>query len=108
MEAETMDRTSPDPRQLSNRELDALYSELQQRAFEHFDLGALKAESGKLPPEAAMAQAQALADPLIARASEVNAERVRRLRRAARSYRIAALVVAVTGTLLVMWMLANR
>jgi hypothetical protein len=108
MEAETMDRTSPDPRQLSNRELDALYSELQQRAFEHFDLGALKAESGKLPPEAAMAQAQALADPLIARASEVNAERVRRLRRAARAYRIAALVVAVTGALLVMWMLANR
>ena len=55
-----------------------------------------------------MAQAQALADPLIARASEVNAERVRRLRRAARSYRIAALVVAVCGTLLVLWMLANR
>jgi len=108
MEARMMDKASPDPRQLSNRELDALYSDLQQRAFEHFDLGALKAESGKLPPEAAMAQAQALADPLIARASEVNAERVRRLRRAARSYRIAALVVAVCGTLLVLWMLANR
>ena len=93
---------------MSNRELDALYSDLQQRAFEHFDLGALKAESGKLPPEAAMAQAQALADPLIARASEVNAERVRRLRRAARTYRIAALLVAVSGTLLVVWMLASR
>ena len=108
MEAGTMDKTSRDPRRLSNRELDTLYSDLQQRAFEHFDLGALKAEPGKLPPEAAMAQAQALADPLIARASEINAERVRRLRRAARSYRIAALVVAVCGTLLVLWMLANR
>jgi hypothetical protein len=93
---------------LSNRELDALYSELQQQAFEHFDLGALKAESGKLQPGAAMAQAQALADPLIARAAAVNNERVRRLRRTARLYRFAALLIAVLGSLLVLWVAASR
>jgi len=103
-----MSQPAPDPRRLSNRELDALYSDLQQRAFDHFDIGVLKAESGKLSPDAAMAQAQALADPLIAQAAAVNSERVRRLRNIARYYRIAALTIAVTGTLLIAWLIAAR
>lgn len=99
----------PDPRGLSHAALDALLQQLQKRAFEIYEDAALRAETNPAQAIGAYARAEADAAPLIAQASAVNEERVRRLRRRAQAWRTAAQAIAILGAigLLAWWWLAR-
>ncbi|MEZ0469123.1 hypothetical protein [Luteimonas salinilitoris] len=95
-------------RRLSGRELEALYAGLHRRVFECYDDGELAAESGRVDHGTATARAQAQAAPLIEQARAVHAERVARLRRRARRWWIATVVVAIAGCGTIAWLLLAR
>src|SRR3546814_1020526 len=83
--------------------LEALLHELQRRAFDVYEDAALRAEANPAQAELAYAQAEAEAAPLIAQAKALNEERALRLRRRARAWRRAAIVVAIAGVAVLAW-----
>jgi hypothetical protein len=93
--------SSRDLHALSNAELESRLQDLQRRAFEVYEDAALAAEARN--DRDAYGRAEAEAAPLIAEARAVNDERVRRLRRRARTWRNAGLAIAVAGTAAVSW-----
>ena len=95
--------TKPSPAELSHARLDALLHELQRRAFDVYEDAALRAEANPAQAELAYAQAETEAAPLIAQAKALNEERALRLRRRARAWRRAAIVVAVAGVAALAW-----
>jgi predicted anti-sigma-YlaC factor YlaD len=97
--------TAPDPRALSNAELDARLHELQRRAFAVYDAAAEAAETAG--DDAAYARAETEVAPLIAEAKLLSDERVRRLRVRVRVWRVAAVVVAVLGGGTVIWLMTH-
>lgn len=99
--------TAPDPRALSNAELDARLQELQRQAFAIYDAAAEVAEhaSPGAESDAACTRAEAEVAPLIAEAKLLSDERVRRLRARARVWRVAAVVVAVLGGGVIAWLM---
>lgn len=90
-------------------QLDALLHNLQKRAFEIYEDAALRAETNPAQATEAYARAEAAAAPLIAQANAINEERVRRLRRRARAWRLAAQAIAIIGAfgLLAWWWVAR-
>jgi hypothetical protein len=99
--------TAPDPRALSNAELDARLQELQRRAFAIYDAAAEAAEhaSPSAESDAAYTRAEAEVAPLIAEAKLLSDERVRRLRARARLWRYAAAAIAVLGGSVIVWLM---
>jgi hypothetical protein len=95
--------STPSPAELSHARLDALLRELQKRAFDVYEDAALRAEANPAQAELAYAQAEAEAAPLIAQARALNEERALRLRRRARAWRRAAIVVAIAGVAALAW-----
>ncbi|WP_149195785.1 hypothetical protein [Luteimonas suaedae] len=95
-------------RRLSGRELEALYADLHRRVFACYDEGERAAEAGCVDRDTATARAQARAAPLIEQARAVHAERVARLRRRARRWWIATVVVAIAGCGTIAWLLLAR
>ncbi len=93
--------TGHDLHALSNAELEARLQDLQRRAFEAYDDAALAAEARN--DRTAYGRAEAQAAPLIVEARAVNDERVRRLRRRARNWRVAGLAIAVAGGAAISW-----
>lgn len=96
---------APDPRMLSNTELDARLHDLQRRAFALYEAAAQRAEAQD--GEAAYAHAETQAAPLIAQAKALNEERVRRLRARARRWRHAATAVGALGLGVIAWWMAR-
>ncbi|MCD9032081.1 hypothetical protein LDO32_10145 [Luteimonas sp. Y-2-2-4F] len=94
-------------RALSGDELERRYAELHRQVFACYEDADLAAESGRLGREAATAQAQAQAAPLIERARALHAERVRRLRLRARRWWIAAGTTLALGAAAIAWLLAR-
>lgn len=96
-----------DLRNLDIRSLDARLHELQKRAFQHYEAAAAHAEADPSRADAIYAETERTVAPLIAEARTISEELARRLRARARRYRLAALVVAVLGIALAIW-LATR
>ncbi len=88
-------------RRMSGKELEALYEDFHRRVFAFYDgIDELPASRR----EAAQVAARRRAEPLIEQARAVHEERVRRLRRRARGWWIAAITVAVAGSLGIAWL----
>jgi hypothetical protein len=98
---------APDPRSLSNSELDARLHELQRRAFAIYDAAAEVAEhaSAGAGGDDAYKRAEVEVAPLIAEAKLLSDERVRRLRARARVWRVAAVAVTMLGGGAIVWLM---
>lgn len=91
-------------RALPGTELDALYADLHGRVFACYE------GIDELPErrrEAAQGAARRRAEPMIEQARAVHGERVRRLRLKARRWWIATIVVAVAGSVGILWLLVR-
>ncbi len=99
---------SDDPRGLSNGELERRYAALHREVFALYESaqGGAGADTTREGTDAAHRQAQARAQPLVEQARRLHQERVRRLRRRARRWWWATGAVTVTGTALVLWLIA--
>ncbi len=100
---------SDDPRGLSNGELERRYAALHREVFALYESaqGGAGADTTREGTDAAHRQAQARAQPLVEQARRLHQERVRRLRRRARRWWWATGAVTVTGTALVLWLIAR-
>lgn len=98
-----------DPRGLSNGELERRYAALHREVFALYESaqGGAGADTTREGTDAAHRQAQARAQPLVEQARRLHQERVRRLRRRARRWWWATGAVTVTGTALVLWLIAR-
>jgi len=93
-----------DPAALTHAGLETRLHALQKRAFELYEDAALRAEADPARAEAAYARAEEDAAPLIAEARALNDERVRRLRRRARTWRWLAIAIAIIGATVIAWL----
>lgn len=100
---------SDDPRGLSNGELERRYAALHREVFALYESaqGGAGADTTRDGTDAAHRQAQARAQPLVEQARRLHEERVRRLRRRARRWWWATGAITVTGTALVLWLIAR-
>ncbi|MCD9045424.1 hypothetical protein [Luteimonas sp. MHLX1A] len=100
---------SDDPRGLSNGELERRYAALHREVFALYESaqGGAGADTTREGTDAAHRQAQARAQPLVEQARRLHQERVRRLRRRARRWWWATGAITVTGTALVLWLIAR-
>ena len=89
---------------LTHAGLEARLHALQKRAFEIYEDAALRAEANPARADAAYARAEEEAAPLIAQAKALNDERVRRLRKRARTWQSLAVAIAVIGAAMVAWL----
>ena len=98
-----------DPRGLSNGELERRYAALHREVFALYESaqGGAGADTTREGTDAAHRQAQARAQPLVEQARRLHEERVRRLRRRALRWWWATGAVTVTGTALVLWLIAR-
>ncbi|WP_101927432.1 MULTISPECIES: hypothetical protein [Luteimonas] len=100
--------SEPLPQTLSNADLAQKIQALQARAFELYEHAALRAEADPPRADAIYAKAEQRTAPLIEQARVLNDERVRRLRARAQRWRVGTLVIAVVGSLALLWMLVAR
>lgn len=100
----TEDIHNPSIRHLDVRALDARLHDLQKRAFQHYEAAAAHAEAEPSRADAIYAETERTVAPLIAEARTISEELARRLRVRAHRYRLAALVVAVLGVALAIWL----
>ncbi|WP_242112491.1 hypothetical protein [Luteimonas aquatica] len=98
---------SEDWRTLSPQALQDRLRALQARAFQRYEAAAARAEAEPARADAEYAQAERDVAPWIAEARAVNEEFVRRLRRRARGYRLAALAAALLGACAIAWWMAR-
>ena len=96
------------PADMSHAQLEAMLHDLQKRAFDAYEDAALRAEANPLQADAAYAQAEAVAAPLIAQARALNEERVRRLRKRAQAWRKASIAAAIAGSAALAWWSLTR
>lgn len=96
--------TSTSLRSLSSRELEERYAGLHRQVFACYEDAQSCEQDDPDAYAKAMEQAQARAAPLIERARAVHEERVRRLRKRARTWWMLAYGTAVIGALLIAWL----
>ncbi len=97
-----------DPRTFTNAALKARLEALQKQAFSVYETAAKRAEAEPLHRDTYYLQAEGEVAPLLVESKRFNDEVVRRLRRRARRWRQAALVIGVVGAALVICMVAVR
>lgn len=100
----TEDIRPSDIRRLDIHALDARLHELQKRAFQHYEEAAGQAEAEPSRADAIYADTERTVAPLIAEAKGISEELARRLRVRAGRYRLAALVIAILGVALAVWL----